>query len=297
MSTRSVVAAIISTIDFSQFNFKYIKDVNLSALDLSSFPQGDFHTSDSTVGQLNGLRDSILEDIRTSRISSDKKENSKKLFEKVIKNVDTYLNVPDTEDSDTVKYDALCSMRNNLSSMDLPSRCKSTVSSILSSITSQTDCLKNKMYEREGLLRELKECIVEESTKYRVGLLTEELKVSPLTVDFLLKDNDHIIAARKYVNETFGGGAYFLVSALGYAKKMNHPYPIIEWQFDEDVYGTVKCAKALGITKFAFSGKSTAALTNLNIITKLGLQFSIEEVTFERTFGEVTEPLAVVNVA
>ena len=55
--------------------------------------------------------------------------------------------------------------------------------------------------------------------------------------------------------------------------------------------------KKIGLKEIVFTGDVTTALSNLNIITKMGLKFRIEEITQKTMYGDSeTEPAAIVTI-
>lgn len=134
-------------------------------------------------------------------------------------------------------------------------------------------------------------------TSARLSIKVKTVLISISAIENATSDS-YFSAIIKRAVEKFGKGAGDLVRAVYYAKRFNRDIPELNWVFDDEVENIVRFAQFLGLRGFAFKGSSTSALSNLNIITKMGLSFRIEERHdyHEYMDGLIVYPAAIISL-
>lgn len=291
---------IIATTDFSKINVSKKSDIDFGKFDLSKLPVADF-------GKLNNTVDLILKKvcelgcfINCSRMCEQNKKNGIKCIDLIKTEIALYKKYNDKE----------CAIEKIQKALYISSRMFDLISFVP---TKLKDDAKHQYHRleadikeihpivetRQFLINRLSQGLVEKSKVHRIKVLTKSIEKNGLTIDDIKNSNDEdfICAARLYA-EQFSRGASDVVSAIFYAKRFGNEVPEVTWMFCDQVEGAINFAKKIGLKEIAFAGDSSAALSNLNIITKMGLKFCIKEITRNTGYccDTETKPVAIVSL-
>lgn len=296
----SHIDSIIATTDFSKLNFKKKDEIDLSKFDLSKLPVADFNKLNNTVDLVHSKMDEYGAMINCSRMCEQNKKNGTDRISLIKSDIALYKK--DNTDSEKIRTAWYISSRMFDLVSFVPTKLKSEVTHIHHRLEADIKEINPIVESRQFLINKLSDGLVEKSKDFRVRVLKDGIKKNGLTVDDIKNttsetDNDFICAARWYAGEEFSRGAADIVSAVWYAEKLGNAIPEVSWMFSDQVEGAINFAKKIGLKELAFEGDSTAALSNLNIITKMGLKFRIEEITRNNGYGDTeTKPVAIVSV-
>jgi hypothetical protein len=300
LELASHIDSIIATTDFSKINFKNKSEIDLSKFDLSKLPVADFGKVNNTVDLIYSKINEYGAMINCSRMCEQNKKNGIDRINLIKTDINLYKKDNDVSDASEKLQKAwyISSRLFDLISF-VPTKLKEEVKHLDHRLEADIKEINPIVESRQFLINKLSDGLVEKSKDFRVQLLKEEIKKNGLTVKDIknITDDDCLRAARWYAGEEFSRGAADIVSAVFYAGKFNNEFPEVSWMFSDQVEGAINFAKKIGLKEFAFAGDSTAALSNLNIITKMGLNFRIEEITRNNGYGDTeTKPVAIVSV-
>lgn len=298
LNVNEIVTNILSSINFNKQLFIDRDNIDWSIIDLSSIPSADLTDILTKMDYLSSKLSVWETQIKESRISSCKKEKGLGIVSSILKDINT-LNKNGYSDLEYFNYEISHYIRLKLENLilNVPASCKEEIKRFYSSLKDELNKVATTEQYRHYILSELRNKIIEKAHDYRVEEQKEDILASGLSIQSIEEADDvYLDAACVYAYEQYGKGANALVREIFYAKKRNYKYITLSWPFSDEVENIVKCAKALNVKEFAFTGDSTAALRTLNLITKLGLFFRIEEVD-QKNFGAIeTVPVAVVTL-
>lgn len=299
-NTYETTKSILSNVDYSTFNYKKPDDIDFSRLDLSSVPSVDLTKVDSIISSLIDEQTCFKDAVLKSRINEAKQKSCLATLDYIGVLIDTYNNPDFSGDKDSQRYktaSSLCGYLENIS-RDVPASIKPKVKSYHRDLTEVLDSLYRTVRVRESVFYNLTETILKESEKYRVNKFREELDVKGVTREDIenCKEYKYLDAVSGYVSDKFGAGASDMIRAILYAKKYGNARPELDFTFSDRVENIINCARYFGVKEFSFEGDSTACLSTLFILTKLGLSFKIEEVTSNRCYSTETRPVVIVTL-
>lgn len=293
-NTYETTKSILSNVDYSTFNYKKPDDIDFSRLDLSSVPSVDLTKVDSIISSLIDEQTCFKDAVLKSRINEAKQKSCLATLDYIGVLIDTYNNPDFSGDKDSQRYktaSSLCGYLENIS-RDVPASIKPKVKSYHRDLEEVLDSLYGTVRVRESVFYNLTETILKESEKYRVNKFREELDVKGVTRE----EYEYLDAVSGYVSDKFGAGASDMIRAILYAKKYGNARPELDFTFSDRVENIINCARYFGVKEFSFEGDSTACLSTLFILTKLGLSFKIEEVTSNRCYSTETRPVVIVTL-
>ena len=293
-NTYETTKSILSNVDYSTFNYKKPDDIDFSRLDLSSVPSVDLTKVDSIISSLIDEQTCFKDAVLKSRINEAKQKSCLATLDYIGVLIDTYNNPDFSGDKDSQRYktaSSLCGYLENIS-RDVPASIKPKVKSYHRDLEEVLDSLYGTVRVRESVFYNLTETILKESEKYRVNKFREELDVKGVTRE----EYEYLDAVSGYVSDKFGAGASDMIRAILYAKKYGNARPELDFTFSDRVENIINCARYFGVKEFSFEGDSTACLSTLFSLTKLGLSFKIEEVTSNRCYSTETRPVVIVTL-
>ena len=269
---------------------------------MSSVPSADFSSLNTVLNIVSNKVNEWGARINCSRMGAEKKDRGLQIINSIKLailnfNSDTQVLGSDKEHS---RYETANYIKQKLDvlSDNVPVACKNNVCEVFRKLGIELNKVSRVESDRHFILSCVAEKVVENSEKYRVDVQKENISKGSLTISDIenTKDSDYLDAAGVYAYEKFGKGASSVVRGIFYAHKNNYKYVTMDWPFPEEMENIISCAKSLGVKEFAFQGDCTSTLRNLNLITKLGYSFRIEEVEYKRYGDTEIIPVAVVTI-
>lgn len=294
---------ILKDVDYSVFNYKLSEEIDFSKLNLSCIPDVDFSKIKFNIDCLYDNLIEFQEAVLRSRLSSEKRDFCLNKINTIASLVDACKNYTIKVYNEKQYYDYVYSLSKSLKDLSLsaPLSVKDKVSSYYSTLKEDIDALHDNVYNRDYIFSHLTKTILNESEKYRENKIKESLSVKGFTSKDLECCNstfssEFFRAACWYASDRFGTGAADMVRAVFYSYKSKNNRPELEWTFSDRVDPIIECARYLGVKEFSFEGDCSSCLSNLFVLTKLGLSFRIEEVTTNTTRGTRTRPVVIVTL-
>jgi hypothetical protein len=295
----AIINGIVDSVDFSKQSFLNRDKIDWSTLDISNVPSANMEPLMDMMNRLSEKLDSWEVKVGESRLSPEKKEKNFSNIVSIRTDI-RKLNNSGYEDLEHFNYEVIYYIQQKLASMTpyAPTSCKEGVKSFSSNLSAELKKVSFIEGDRIFILREAARRLVEKSYQFRVDAYREDIKTEGLTLTGIesIQDGDLLDAACMYASEKYGRGAGSLVRDLFYAKQRGSKYALVDWPFSEEVENIVTCAKALGVKEFAFIGACTSTLNVLNLITKMGLTFKIEEIEQKNYMETELVPVAVVTL-
>ena len=297
-----VLAVITDSSAFKHSCYRNAEDIDWDTLDLSLLPKADFSEINAKVDHLEKWIPELITATYKSRMDVSKKDYVKSRFDYVLGTIGSIRNPQIGKDKDVELYcyEKLNSVLNCLEDIrsNLPTAHRNSFRCLVSDFDQALRRISRTEGDRSFTLHLLKDRLLEYAEKVSVEREADKIKEQGYTMKSIEDSpNDYYLAAvRRDVYEKYGRGATDLVNALNDRKRFNNAFPTMGWVFDKEVEGVISFAKDIGLTEFAFTGFSTAALSNLNIITKMGLHFRIEEVKIQSHMGEEEKPMAIISL-
>ena len=295
----AIINGIVDSVDFSKQSFLNRDKIDWSTLDISNVPSANMNPLMDMMNRLSEKLDTWEVKVGESRLSPEKKENNFSIIVSIRTDI-SKLNNSGYEDQEHFNYEVIYYIQQKLVNMVsyAPTSCKEGVKSFSSSLSAELKKVSFIEGDRIFILREAARKLVEKSYQFRVNEYKENIKKDGLTLTGIesIQDGDLLDASCMYSSEKYGRGAGSLVREIFYAKQRGYKYILMDWPFSEEVENIINCAKALGVKEFAFMGACTSTLNVLNLITKMGLTFRIEEIE-QKNYGESEMiPVAVVTL-
>lgn len=294
--------AIINTIDFSKAKYSRRDSINFNELNLTDIPSADFGEVDSIINKIESSVDGWATSIQKSRMGENKKALGQQRIDYIKANIDFYKNIETVGDTEDKQYQKAYEIKNGVIDLSdyMPSSEKENVKHVGKLLEICVKKISSTVGDRSIILRYVAEKLVNQSEEFRINAHLERINQNGLTVKDIQEasSEDFLCAARLFANNKFGRGAGDIISSIFYAKKIKNSIPEIAWVFNDQVENVVNFAKYLGLNEFEFQGESILALSDLNVIVKLGLKFRIEEITRNKMYDEqmITSPVAIVTL-
>lgn len=302
---KGIVDSFVSTLDFSKENYKNRESIHFGSLIIPGLPSASFESLSTVIDKIKGKMGDWESSLKGSRLGQAKKSSGAVYISNINSNIEdycSYANISTCDcdgDLECRKYDIAYRVQTYILKLSdcMPLSCKDIVVDAGCAITKELRRISAVIEDRRYILIEIADRIVEESAKYRVNEELSSISNKGLSISDIeyATSQDLLDACCKYVGDKFGYGASSIVSAIYYAKKLGNAIPEMEWVHNDQVENIVKFAQYLGVKEFAFKGSCTTALSNLNILVKMGVKFRIEEITQKNIFNEEsTYPVAIV---
>jgi hypothetical protein len=287
-TTKNIIDNVINSVDFSKVCYLKKDDIDFSAFDLHEVPSADFTCVDSVIKELEEKIPYFEYSVQHSKLREENKNKCLKNFSWIKEKIDDYRKINTKGDVQGDKYDDAFSIRSILEDdllKSVPKSIQNDINNCSYLIRTSLDQIRWNVKDRSYFLDYLSRKLIDESEKHQIELHKNEIFKTGLTIENIknAKSEEYLDAACQYMYEKFGSGATAPINAIRYNNGSD--IPEIHWLFEKEVEPCIKSARYLGLKEIAFVGDSTAALSNLNIITKLGLNFRIEEITKECRYG------------
>lgn len=309
MNMDVIVKDVVDSVDYSALNYRNSEEIDYSKLDLSKLPSADFSDIDSLISELDSNIGAFKAAVTNSRISPDKKDQAHRHLSSVQENIVRYCNPSSIGDKEGNRYNALCEIKRSVDGF--VSYTPSSVKEKANSLSKQLNSLFKKVWsiesDRQFIFRRIIDELLDKSEKYRIENYRKQIdEAGDVSLDNIQScDSDYLTASIGYLSNRFGKGASDIVRGLIHSKKSNYGkyetkdgeiLVTIGWPFSEYIESIVNCARYLNLKEFAFQGESTSALPCLNVLTKLGVSFRIEEVYYKDSWENKEYPVAIVTL-
>lgn len=299
---KTIIDSIINTTDFSKAEYKSKNSIDFTKFDLSEIPVADFSVVEKNIHDVESSLVFYSAGVQGSRMGSDKKEFCLKALSALKRYIAEFKENELLGDVDSIRYDKARYIKDCLVSFEqkAPTSCKGNVIIQRSSLEHELKKIYSTVGDRSYVLGNLSECLIKKSKEYQLAKQCEIVDAEGISLTAIenATSDSYVSAVIKRAVERFGKGAGDLVRAVYYAKRFNRDIPELDWVFDDKVENIVRFAQFLELKGFAFKGSSTSALSNLNIITKMGLSFRIEERHDYRDYMDesIVYPVAVISL-
>ena len=297
-ASKKIIADIINSVDFSKNIFEDRDEINFNAFDLTDVPSVDFSEIDSIINDIEKNINTFKTYTNVSRLFYDKKQRVLDAFSDLASRINSYKEEEINGDVIFSKYNKAWNISSKITALssDVPKSIKNSIVNLHEKLHTALHKVENNVNDRHQFLRALSEKLIEKSYKHQVNNKLKNIESTGLTIEDIRKPNseEFFDACRNYAFNKFGKGASDTISAIHYQR--DKKYPETDWKFNDSIEGCLLCAKNLGVKEIAFVGDSTAALSNLNTIMKLGFSFRIEELTKKRYGEEEIYPAAIVSL-
>lgn len=305
-----VVNGVVNSIDFNTYNYRKSSDIDFSQLDLSKVPSADFSDLNLIVEEINSCLDNFNSALEKSRISIEKKEQGKNHIQEIKYEIERYNNPVSVGDMECNRYDSAKEIVQWLSRFlsFTPSSIKNTAKGLYDKCNHVLKKIEWKESDRRFIIKRISEEILDNSEKYRIESYKKQIEEagSLSFADLEKRDSDYLSASIGFLSNKFGSGVSDFVRGIihstrensirNYLKDDGTTLIALGWTFSKYVEGIVNCAKYLHVKEFAFYGSSTEALPCLNVLSKLGISFTIEEVNYKDPWESTKRPVALVTL-
>ena len=310
MDIDIIVKGVVDSVNYSVLNYRESKDIDFSQLDLSKVPSADFSDLDLIVEEISSCLDNFNSAIEKSRISIEKKEHGKNHIQEIKYEIERYNNPVSVGDMECNRYDSAKEIVRWFSSFlsFTPSPIKNTAKGLYDKCNHVLKKIEWKESDRKFIIKRISEEILDNSEKYRIESYKKQIEEagSLSFADLEKRDSDYLSASISFLSNKFGSGVSDFVRGIIHSTRDNsiHNYSkddgtiliALGWTFSKYVKNIVDCAKYLHVKEFAFYGSSTEALPCLNVLVKLGISFTIEEVNYKDPWESTKRPVALVTL-
>lgn len=275
---------IADSIDYDVVDITTDKDIDWNSLDLSEITIPiDWSSVNALTERVANLIDNVEEALRSSRLSTEKKDACKNLLSSINDNLSAYVNAdPDSYDVSFKKYSAINNIRVILTTLKkyVPASRESEVSALTRSFSSKCSSLNSPIENNNYYRSRLAETILDKAFESRTNKYVKEIEKSGLSLEIIRSNKDEAFrsALCKVAQNKYGNGGSLLVSRLYYCWHTREDKKLIlSWDFPEYMKGFIIAARELGVKEVYFYGDSSAALETLYIFAKDGATISYEK--------------------
>ena len=275
---------IADSINYDSVDITEDKDIDWNSLDLSDITVPiDWSSVNALIERVANLIDDVEEALRSSRLSTEKKDACKTLLSSINDNLSAYVNAdPDSYDVSFKKYSAINNIRVILTTLKkyVPASKESEVSALTRSFSSKCSSLNSPIENNNYYRSRLAETILDKAFESRTNRYVKEIEKSGLSLGVIRSHKDEAFrsALCKVAQNKYGTGGSLLVSRLSYCWHTREDKKLVlSWDFPEYMKGFIIAARELGVKDFYFYGDSSAALESLYFFSTEGATISFEK--------------------